>query len=137
MLRGPTARPPRSPRPAAARVAAGICILAGLLLVALPGLAEMRVYRAQHRTASELLPLAQAALEAEGTAVVDARTNALVLVGTADALDRATALLDRLDRALRTVVLHYEVLDRERFEGGGSRAASRSATSRAWATAQG
>ncbi len=69
---------------------------------------QAEVYRAQHRTADELLPYAEGALGSEGRVVVDAGTNSLVLLSErADLLRSALALLASQDRALRTVVLEY------------------------------
>lgn len=67
----------------------------------------MLVYRPQHRLAAELLPIAEVALAGEGSAALDAGTNALILVGDGAALARARALLEQQDRALRNVVVHY------------------------------
>ena len=70
--------------------------------------AQAEVYRAQHRTADELLPYAEGALGGEGRVVVDPGTNSLVLFSErADLLRSALALLAAQDRALRTVVLEY------------------------------
>ncbi len=69
---------------------------------------QAEVYRAQHRTADELLPYAAGALGGEGRVVVDPGTNSLVLFSErADLLRSALALLAAQDRALRTVVLEY------------------------------
>jgi hypothetical protein len=84
----------------------------GLLLLASPAsaAAQAEVYRAQHRGADELLPYAEAALGGEGRVVVDPGTNSLVLVSERpDLLRSALALIAAQDRALRTVVLEYEM----------------------------
>ncbi len=83
-------------------------VVAFVWLVAAPAAADSRVYRPKQRLASELLPLAEAALAGEGRAVADAGTNSLVLIGPGPVLDRTLELLAQQDRALRNVVVHYE-----------------------------
>jgi type II secretory pathway component HofQ len=78
-----------------------------LLLFATTAHAAAEVYRAKHRPAEELLPIAQTVLAGEGSAAVDPGTNSLVLVGEPALLARVIALLDGQDRALRNVVLWY------------------------------
>src|SRR5512145_1213481 len=92
--------------------------LATLLLACLLALAAsaalaaderlVRIYRPLTRSAAELLAPAQAALGEAGSATVDAGTNALVLIGDAEDVEAALAVLGQLDRPLATVVLHYE-----------------------------
>ena len=86
-------------------------LLLSVLLVALttPADAQRRVevYRARHRTAGELQPLAATALGEHGSAAVDPGTNSLVIAGEAAAVADALAVLALQDRALRTVLLHY------------------------------
>ena len=95
--------------------------LAIVWLVSAPAAADSLVYRPQQRLASELLPIAQAALAGEGTAAADAGTNSLVLVGPGPALDRALELLAQQDRALRNVVVHYESRRLDELEAEGVR----------------
>lgn len=85
-------------------------LASALLCTALAAQAERKVhiYRPVSRTAAELAAPAQAALGGAGSAAVDAGTNALVLVGDAEAVESALAVLQQLDRPLATVVLHYE-----------------------------
>ena len=90
-------------------------------LGAAPAAADSLVYRPQQRLASELLPIAQAALAGEGTAAADPGTNSLVLVGPGPALDRAVELLAQQDRALRNVVVHYESRRLDELEAEGLR----------------
>jgi hypothetical protein len=79
------------------------------LSLGLPALAQVvHVYPVKHRTAEELLPLAETALEGEGRAIADPRTNSLVLSGSRAGVRGALALLEALDVRARTVVLHYE-----------------------------
>jgi hypothetical protein len=98
-------------------------LLAALLLAAFAAHAERKVhiYRPVSRTAAELEAPAQAALGGAGSAAVDAGTNALVLIGDADAVDSALAVLQQLDRPLATVLLHYES---ERMEDLAARGVS-------------
>jgi type II secretory pathway component HofQ len=98
-------------------------VLAVLWLASLaaspPAGAAAEVYRAKHRTAEELLPLAETLLAGEGSVAVDSGTNALVLVGEPDALARVVALLESQDRALRNVVLRYESRRVQELEAEG------------------
>ncbi len=88
------------------------------------GAPQAEVYRAQHRSAEELLPYAEAALGSEGRAVVDPGTNSLVLFGERPELLRsALALLAAQDRALRTVVLEYQMQRGSELESEGIRVA--------------
>lgn len=81
-----------------------------LALLATSAHAERRieVYAAKYRVADELLPLAQTAMEGEGSASLDRGTNSLVLVGDPKAVAAALALLERQDRPPRNVVLRYD-----------------------------
>jgi len=81
----------------------------------------MTLYRPKHRLAEELLPLARTALAGEGNAAVDAGTNSLLLVGDGPALKRALALLEQQDRALRSVVVHYESRGSSELDAAGIR----------------
>ena len=88
----------------------GALLLALLLGAPAHGAPKAEVYRAQHRAAEELLPYAEAALGSGGKAVVDPGTNSLVLFSERpDLLRSALALLAAQDRALRTVVLEYQM----------------------------
>ena len=111
-------RTPALRRPSAALVLALACVLA-----AGGALADVRVYKAQHRVADELLPLAETALAGQGSAVVDHGTNSLVLMGPPGAIADALAVLDAQDRALRTVVLRYASRRRSELERDGVRVA--------------
>lgn len=106
-----------SATPRAALLSAGLGL--ALLLAAAPARAESSVYRAQHRTAEELLPLAKAALAGQGNAVADPGTNSIVLLGPPGAVAEARALLEAQDRALRTVIVHYEERRRSELEESG------------------
>jgi len=102
------------------RFAALVLVLVPLATAAAAPQAE--VYRAQHRTAEELLPYAEAALGDEGRAVVDPHSNALVLLSERPELLRsALALLAAQDRALRTVVLEYASRRASELEAAGLR----------------
>lgn len=73
------------------------------------GAQHVELYRAKHRPARELVPIARSALGTDGDVTLDARTATLVLNGSPEAVQRALALLGRLDRALRQVVVESEV----------------------------
>ncbi len=87
-----------------------------LLLIGWLGLAHIasgtpyiELYRVQHRPASELVTVAQAALGGQGVVTLDARTATLILNGTPAGIQRALALLERLDQPLRSVVLKHQL----------------------------
>jgi type II secretory pathway component GspD/PulD (secretin) len=82
--------------------------------------AQAEVYRPQHRLAAELLPLAETALGAEGRAVIDPGSNALVLVGPPAAIAGALALLREMDRRMRNVVIQYQERSREELDAAGA-----------------
>lgn len=88
---------------------AAACI-ASALLTAAPAAAQDRahVYRVQHRAAEELLPLAETVMAGQGSAVVDAATNSIVLVGPSGAVAETMTLLAKQDRRARTIVIHHE-----------------------------
>jgi type II secretory pathway component HofQ len=89
------------------RSVAAVLAALWLLGLAVPAAAASRVYKAQHRTAEELLPLAQAAVGAEGSVVIDPNTNSLVILGSERAIAEALALLAQQDQRLRSVVIQY------------------------------
>jgi len=108
---------------AAHRLLGGLA-LALLLGAPASGATQAEVYRAQHRPAEELLPYAEAALGGEGRAVVDPGSNSLVLFAERPELLRsALALLAAQDRALRTVVLEYQMQRGSELESEGLRVA--------------
>ena len=69
----------------------------------------IELYRVQHRPASELVTVAQAALGDQGVVTLDARTATLILNGTPASIRRAIALLEQLDQPLRSVVLKHQL----------------------------
>jgi len=85
----------------------------------LPASAETRVYEARHRPAAELLPLAEAALGDRGRAAAGPSGRRVVLMGDAAALAEVVALLEEMDRPLRSVVLRYRSERREELEARG------------------
>ena len=108
--------------PSLVRLAPLVVTLAlALLCIAAPAHAERatHVYRAKHRPAQELLPIAQAGLGAEGSAVVDRGTNSLVLIGDPAAIEAALALLAAQDQRQRTIVLRYESRSLAELEASG------------------
>lgn len=78
-----------------------------------------QVYRVQHRTAEELLPLATAAMHGDGSAVVDRGSNSIVLIGSSQAVSDAIALLAQQDRRARTVVIQHESRSRADLDESG------------------
>ena len=92
-------------------------LLAGLAATAASGATQ--VYRPAHRSAEELLPIAQVALGNEGSVALDPGTNALVLVAEESALRRTLDLLAQQDRALRNVLVHYESRSAADFAAAG------------------
>jgi type II secretory pathway component GspD/PulD (secretin) len=81
----------------------------------------VRIYRVQHRTAEELLPLAQTAMAGRGSVEADAGSNTLVLAGSSDGVAAALAVLSRVDRPPRSVVLRYESRRLRELEAQGIR----------------
>ena len=79
------------------------------------------MYKPKHRLAAELLPIAQAGLGGEGSAVVDAGTNSIVLIGERPAVASALALVEEQDRRPRTIVLRYESRRLSELEESGVR----------------
>jgi type II secretory pathway component GspD/PulD (secretin) len=96
-----------------------------ILLLAAPVAARdlVKVYKVQHRTAEELLPLVETALAGEGTAAADRGSNSLVLSGSSAAIAGALVLLAKLDAPLRTVVLRYESRTTRDLDAEGVRVA--------------
>jgi type II secretory pathway component GspD/PulD (secretin) len=94
-----------------------------VVLVAASAMAEQRfhVYRPLSRAAAELQAPAQASLGSEGTATVDAASNALVLIGDPAAIQATLALLAELDGPRPTVVLHYQSKRQTDLEASGVR----------------
>ncbi len=69
----------------------------------------IETYRAKHRLAADLVAIAEGALGPNGQVVLDTRTATLILNGTPQAVHKALALLEALDRPLRHVVVRYEM----------------------------
>jgi type II secretory pathway component GspD/PulD (secretin) len=86
----------------------GLMLLLCLLVLPARAAEVVRVYKVQHRTAEELLPLAQTAMAGEGSVEADGGSNTLVLAGSSEGVAAALQLLARADRPLRAVVLRYE-----------------------------
>jgi type II secretory pathway component GspD/PulD (secretin) len=101
-----------------------LLVLLALLSLAAPlapAWAEMQVYQPRHRTAADLLPLAETALGLEGRVAVDPHSDALVLIGPADAVAQALELLALQDRRLRSVLVHHETRSAHDLESAGYR----------------
>ena len=101
------------------RTVAAVLAALWLLGPAVAAGAASRVYKAQHRTAEELLPLAQAAVGGEGHVVIDPNTNSLVILGSERAIAEALALLAQQDQRLRSVVIQYREESVAELEAAG------------------
>lgn len=84
---------------------------------------SIELYQAKNRPAAELVPIAESALGSEGQVTLDVRTATLVLNGSPESVRRALALLERLDRPLREVVLDTAVSEDVDLEALGVRVA--------------
>jgi hypothetical protein len=89
------------------RFALAVLVLGVALGAPAQALAASDVYRPKHRLAEELVPLAEVAMAGRGSVAVDRMSNSIVLVGDAQAVADARALLERQDVALPSIVLHY------------------------------
>lgn len=67
---------------------------------------KMHLYKAQYRTAEELLPVVEAALGDSGSVTLDAGTNSLLLLGNAEAIALALQVLEQQDTKLRNIVIY-------------------------------
>jgi type II secretory pathway component GspD/PulD (secretin) len=99
----------------------GLTLLLCLLALPVRAADVVRVYKVQHRTAEELLPLVETAMAGEGSVEADGGSNTLVLAGSSEGVAAALRLLSRADRPLRTVVLRYESRRLRELEGEGIR----------------
>ena len=101
------------------RLALLVCVVLWLALPA--GAQVLHVYEVRHRTAEELLPLAETAMAGEGRVAADRRTNALVLSGSRQAVASALELLAALDVRARTVLVRYESRRAQDLASSGAR----------------
>lgn len=97
--------------------------LAAILLASLTATQTIELYRARYRPAAELVPIARSALGSGGQVTLDARTATLVLNGSPQAIQRALALLEQVDRPLRQVVIESVVVEVEDLDSLGVRVA--------------
>jgi hypothetical protein len=97
--------------------------LAALVLASLTATQTIELYRARYRPAHELVPIARSALGSGGQVTLDARTATLVLNGSPQAIQRALALLEQVDRPLRQVVIESVVVELEELDTLGVRVA--------------
>jgi hypothetical protein len=81
-------------------------ILATVLLCNVAPAREVAVIKIEHRWAAELLPIVESMLSPEGTVTVSERVNSLVIVDTAEAIQRVQAYLSRFDRPVEQVRIH-------------------------------
>jgi hypothetical protein len=89
------------------------------LCSALAGGQALEVYRAQHRIAQELVTIAEGAMGNEGQVTLDTRTATLILSGSPGAVQRALAMLEKMDRPLRQLILTHEIRDSRDLEALG------------------
>jgi len=97
--------------------------LAIILLASLLATQTIELYRARYRPAAELVPIARNALGSGGQVTLDARTATLVLNGSPQAIQRTLALLERVDRSLRQVVIESVVRQVDDLDSLGVRVA--------------
>ena len=97
--------------------------LTAILLASLSATQTIELYRARYRPAAELVPIARSVLGGEGQVTLDARTATLVLKGSPQAIQRALALLEQVDRPLRQVVIESVVREIEDLDALGVRVA--------------
>ncbi|MDJ0847905.1 MAG: hypothetical protein QNK04_05890 [Myxococcota bacterium] len=81
----------------------------------------MKVYRAEHRAAAELMDGVEVALGEGGSAALDGGTNSIVLSGSSEALKRALAFLEQQDRARRGVMVEAELTTLSGLDAAGYR----------------
>ena len=91
---------------------------AGLLqAVALGGeRVQARIFQIDYAKASELLPVAQAQLSAEGKISVAESANALIVVDTPEVLDRVSRVLRALDRKPANIKIEVRSLTKNQWE---------------------
>jgi type II secretory pathway component GspD/PulD (secretin) len=79
----------------------------------------VHIYKVQHRSAEELLPLVRTAMADGGSAEADGGSNTLVLAGSREGVAAALRLLSKVDRSPRSVVLRYASRGLRELEGQG------------------
>jgi type II secretory pathway component GspD/PulD (secretin) len=94
-----------------------LLLLSGLL--ATSGRADVEVYRAQHRSADDLLSIAEVAMSEGGSVAVDSNSKSLVLVGSKRELAQALELLALQDQRLRSVLIVHETWAQSELEASG------------------
>ena len=103
--------------------AALVAILAGGVLAwaSLAAASERKVvvYPVAHRMAAELLPLAESLIGPSGSATLDSRTNAILLVGPEEEVASTLEILRAQDRPLRTVLVRQEWMQRSALVDAG------------------
>lgn len=85
-------------------------LIALCLVLAVSAQAQViEIYRARHRLAQELVPIAESAMGPEGQVTLDSRTATLILNGSEAAVRRGLAMLAAFDRPLAQIVLRHEI----------------------------
>ena len=108
-------------RACALALATSMALVAGWIPVATARAQDrdVKVYVVKHRTAEELIDVAETALDGAGRVAADRRSNTLVLTGEPRAVERALAVLASLDIARRSVSLRYESISARTLEAQG------------------
>ena len=89
-------------------------VLTVLILVNVAVAKEVAVIKIQYRRAAELVPVVQGLLSADGSVTVSQRVNSLVIVDSAEAIQRVYAYIERFDTPVEQVRI------RVRFHTGSS-----------------
>jgi hypothetical protein len=97
----------------------GIALLLCVFVPTVRAADVVHIYKVQHRTAEELLPLVQTAMAGAGSVGADPGSNTLLLAGSSEGVAAALAHLARVDRAPRSEVLRYESRRRGEHEAQG------------------
>jgi len=88
-------------------IALSVLVLAFACLVAASLAAEVAVIKVNYRSATDILPLVQDLLSAEGKASVDTRTNSLIVVDTKESLTKIQAFVASIDKLAEQVKVRF------------------------------
>ena len=89
-------------------------VLATIIVSGISVAKEVAVIKIQYRRAAELVPVVQSLLSDDGSVTVSQRVNSLVIVDSAEAIQRVYAYIDRFDTPVEQVRI------RVRFHTGHS-----------------
>jgi hypothetical protein len=96
--------------PDMSQVRIAIALLVILAASSAGGQRTTEIFEPHHRLAEELMPIARAAIGEGGEAILDSRSNSVILIGPGDAVQRALDLLRRQDRGTPVLLLRYQTL---------------------------